>query len=310
MKPARDFCLPFTLDTSNLRGRFTRLGESVQEIITRHDYPVAVNHMLAEITALAVLLSSALKVTGRFTLQTASIGPVPVLAVDIDKDHRIRAYARIERERLEAVMRELGEKAVLGSVPNLLGQGNLGFTVDIDGHDSRYQGMVSLQGETLSDCAQSYFRQSEQLDTAFKLVATQGPNPREWWAGGMMLQRLPVGSDDRPLADAQDIGDEDWHRACLLLDSVTRAELLDISLKPETLLYRLFHEEEVRGYPLEILSFGCKCSREGLGRTLARFPKQELAALREKGEDHISVTCEFCGTGYRFIEADLSDQTG
>ena len=120
----------------------------------------------------------------------------------------------------------------------------------------------------------------------------------------MMLQRLPVGSDDRPLADTQDIGDEDWHRACLLLDSVTREELLDISLKPETLLYRLFHEEEVRGYPSEILSFGCKCSREGLARTLARFPKQELAALREEGEDHISVTCEFCGTGYRFTGAD------
>lgn len=307
MKPTQDFCLPFTLDKSDLRGRFTRLGKSVQDIITRHDYPVAVNHMLAEMTALAVLLSSALKVTGRFTLQTASIGPVPVMVVDIGTDRRMRAYARIERERFAAVVRELGEEAVLGSVPNLLGQGNLGFTVEIDGHDNRYQGMVSLEGETLSDCAKSYFRQSEQLDTSFKLVATQGPGPREWWAGGMMVQRLPVGRDDRPLANAQEIDEEDWRRACILLDSVTPQEVLDISLKPETLLYRLFHEEEVRGYPAAAFSFGCKCSRAGLRRTLAHFPKQELAALRADGEDHIRVTCEFCGTGYSFTEADLSD---
>ena len=305
MKPSQDFCLPFTLDKSNLRGRFTRLGQSVQDIITRHNYPIAVNHMLAEMTALAVLLSSALKVVGRFTLQTASIGPVPVMVVDIDKDRRIRAYARIEQERFEAVIKELGEQAVFGSVPNLLGQGNLGFTVEVDGHDNRYQGMVSLQGESLSECAQNYFRQSEQLDTSFKLMATQGPGPREWWVGGVMLQRLPVGRDDRPLAGVEDIGEEDWRRACILLDSVTQEEILDISLKPETLLYRLFHEEDIRGYPPETLSFGCKCSRKGLARTLAQFPKSERVALRGEGEEHIAVTCEFCGTEYQFTEADL-----
>jgi molecular chaperone Hsp33 len=306
MEPVQDICLPFTLDSSNLRGRFVRLGASLQEIVTRHNYPAPVNHLLAELTGLTVLLASSLKVEGRFTLQTSSDGAVPMLVVDMASTGEIRATARIEQEKLDAAIAEQGDAAVMGSVPKLMGAGHLAFTIDQDGGEHRYQGMVSLEGETLADCAEQYFSQSEQLDTKFLLKATVGNGPRESWVGGFMLQRLPVGSDDRPLVDAEEIVEEDWSRACILLESVTEAELLDIALPPEDLVYRLFHEEKPRGYPATSIKFSCTCSREKIIATLSQFPREEVLAMRDEGSEDVVVTCEFCSYAYRISPDELA----
>ena len=91
---------------------------------------------------------------------------------------------------------------------------------------------------------------------------------------------------------------DDWVKARLLLDTVEDHELLDPTLSPETLLYRLYHEDGVTVYPPGGLERHCTCSRERIGEVLKRFPPEERADMLEDGM--ISVTCEFCSTTYRF----------
>src|SRR6516165_4099967 len=98
--PVDDAVLPFEVDALDVRGRLTRLGPALDDILTRHDYPVPVGKLLGEAIVLTTLLGSALKFDGRFILQAQTDGPVSFLVVDFKAPDRLRAYARFEANRL------------------------------------------------------------------------------------------------------------------------------------------------------------------------------------------------------------------
>ncbi|MFH1805972.1 MAG: Hsp33 family molecular chaperone HslO [Pseudomonadota bacterium] len=308
MQIAVDFCQPFTLEHSNIRGRFVRLGPTVQTIIGQHDYPPLANHLLAEITALAVLLSSALKYDGLFTLQTSSDGPVSMLVVDVDSDGNVRACLRVDEDRLTAMIaaEDGGEDALRGNVTKLMGHGHIAFTVDQGDDTERYQGIVSLEGETLEQCAEAYFRQSEQLETSFRIMVHRGESGDDWWVGGVFLQRLPVSaSGDAATPELALENDENWNRSVVLMQSATETELVDISLSAHDLIWRLFHEEDPRVFDPLHLQFKCRCSRAKIEGALKVYPLTELLDMREADSGEVAATCQFCKTRYGFNEADL-----
>ena len=74
--------------------------------------------------------------------------------------------------------------------------------------------------------------------------------------------------------------------------------MLDPTLAPERLLFRLFHEEQVRVYRAISLKTYCSCSRERVGEMLQRFSGEELADMVVDGE--LWVSCEFCNARYDF----------
>jgi molecular chaperone Hsp33 len=308
MQIAVDFCQPFTLETSNIRGRFARLGPTVQTIISQHDYPPLANHLLGEIITLAVMLASSLKYDGLFTLQTSSDGPISMLVVDVDSTGNVRACLRVDRDRLAAMVaaEKDGEDALRGNVTKLMGHGHLAFTVDQGDDHERYQGIVSLEGATLAECAEAYFRQSEQLETTFKLDVHIGENDNAWWSAGIFLQRMPVSaSGDAATPEQAEKVEEDWNRAKILMASVTENEMVDISLTANDVIWRLFHEEEPRVFdPLE-LQFKCRCSRQKVEQALVVYPLEELLDMREADSGEVAASCQFCNTRYGFNEADL-----
>src|SRR5258707_10712473 len=187
--PVDDVVLPFEVGALDLRGRLTRLGPALDEVLTKHDYPPPVGKLLGEAIVLTTLIGSSLKFDGRFILQTQTDGPVSFLIVDFQAPDRLRAYARFDTTRLKD-----GQDS--GS---LLGKGHLAMTIDQGADMSRYQGLVALEGGNLEDAAHQYFLRSEQIPTRVRLAVGEewrggdgGPKPR-WRAGGMLLQFLPKG---------------------------------------------------------------------------------------------------------------------
>jgi molecular chaperone Hsp33 len=249
--------------------------------------------MLGEAIALAAALSSALKYDGIFTLQTKGDGPIRLLVVDIASAGAVRGYAQFDGERLAKALD--GGKAE-GSVPRLLGAGYLAFTVDQGDDTERYQGIVALEGARLADCVHHYFRQSEQIATGIKVaVARDAAGP--WRDGSLMVQRLPV-EEPGGLGRDRDEAEEGWRRALILMGSCTPEELVDAALAPETLLYRLFHEDGVRVFRPHGLRAECRCSRERIERVLRALPSEDRQNLGEDGA--LAVTCEFCNRRYSF----------
>jgi molecular chaperone Hsp33 len=291
---ADDLVQPFQVEALNLRGRLVRLGSAVDTIVRQHAYPGPIGGLVAESLALAATLAGALKYDGVFSLQTKGDGPLRLMVADVTSKGDLRGYAQFDEARLAA----LGPRREDRRFRRLMGKGYLAFTVDQGPHTDRYQGIVDLDGADLVECAQHYFRQSEQLKTAIRLAAGQAKpmhpysNELGWRAGGLMVQRMPG-----------DTSDDDWRRAQALVESCTAAELLDPMLDPHDLLYRLFHEDGVRVFRPHPLRARCRCSRGRAESVLRLLPDVDLAEMVVDGK--VTVTCQFCNSSHVFGEDEV-----
>ena len=299
-QPSDDVLVPFQLESSGIRGRFSRLGTVVDTIIGRHGYPEVISRLLGETMALATILAGALKYDGVFTLQAKGEGPVRTLMADVTSEGDIRAYAAFDADALPA---EVSSDEV-SQVTRLLGGGYLAFTVDQGVHTDRYQGIVPLEGATLAECTHAYFRQSEQIDSAIKLACARD-DQGSWRASALMLQRMPFEPVARPGQTPMTIEDydEDWRTALALMSSASDAETLDPDLTPDRLLYRLFNEPGVRAYDRKALGSTCRCSTERVESAIGSIPPASLEDMKIDGL--VVVTCEFCKSEWRYDDAAL-----
>jgi molecular chaperone Hsp33 len=310
-----DHVVPFEIGPLDMRGRIVQLGPQLDGILARHGYPEAVAQLLAEACVVAVLLGASLKFEGKFILQTKTDGPVDMLVADFSTPGGLRAYARFDADRLEALT-AAGE----GSVQTLLGSGVLALTIDQGEHTQRYQGIVELSGASIEEAARAYFRQSEQIPTEIRIEVAKLVRPghdgarEEWRAGGLLAQFMPESADrlrmpDLPGGDG-DQGeseiqvDDAWLEAQALIATIEPTELIDPTIEPERLLFRLFHEHGVRVFPGTGIADRCSCSRSRIRGILEGFSAEEIVESTEEGR--IRVSCEFCSKEYTFDPAEFA----
>jgi molecular chaperone Hsp33 len=298
--PEDDLILPFQAEHADVLGRLVKLGPTVDTILSRHDYPEPVSQLLGEAVALTALLGAALKFDGKFILQASTDGPVDLLVADYQVPGGLRGYARFSAERLAGLLPD----------GRLLGEGHLAMTIDRGTDTERYQGVVPLEGDSLTEAADTYFRQSEQLPTFIRLAVARhyragnaGGRPWAWRAGGLLVQKLT--REGGRASGGEAAFEEDWTRAKALAETVEDHELLDPLLPADRLVYRLFHEEQVRAYRAIPLESYCSCSRARVEELLGRFSEEDLADMVVDGE--VWVTCEFCNSRYRFDPASFAD---
>jgi molecular chaperone Hsp33 len=295
-----DLIQPFMIDNSVARGRLVRLGSVVENVLSAHAYPDPVAALMGEMLALTGLMSVILKSDGVLTVQAKGDGPVPTIVTDVTYERAMRGYARIAGSGDSRA--RIADADTTDLVARLLGRGHLSFTLDLRAQEERYQGIVALSGASLSDCADAYFRQSEQVDALVRLAAGRaGHNgSARWRAAGFMLQRLPPSHAGGASPD-----DDDWRRALAFAGSLTQEELLDPGLHPHDLLYRLFHEDGVRVFTPQSLTMKCRCSDAKVSNMLRAFPRAEIEDL--KVGSLVIVDCEFCGRRYEFDTAALDE---
>ncbi len=284
-----DHLLGFTIPDRNCRGRVVRLGPVLDEILGAHAYPKALTHVLAEALVLTTMMGGLLKGEGdQLTLQAQSEGGVASLLVCDYRDGELRGYIQHDPDR----MKDVGTSA---SLPALFGTGHLAITFDIAKTGQRYQGIVPLEGESLSAAVESYFAQSEQVPTRIRTAIRSGPEG--CLAAGLLVQHLPDGEEGRERLHVRHDHPE-WEHVSIMAESLRHEELADTSLSLEELIWRLYHEErEVRVMPGSRLGKGCRCTETHFEDVLARFPKEDR---REMANDDgiILVDCAFCSKAF------------
>ena len=314
-----DTVLPFQLDASDIRGRVARLDGVLEDVLRQHDYPPAIEALVAEMALLTALIGQTIKLRWKLSLQVRGDGPARLLATDYygptedGQPARIRAWASFDRTRLE-------EMSADNAAPfDLVGSGYFAILIDQGADMAPYQGITPLAGGSLSSCAQTYFAQSEQIPTRFALAYGRSRLPgqeEQWRAGGVMLQHMPKaspfatdgGSGEGGLLTAEDILDEDagehWNRANILLDTTEELELIGPNLSPADLLVRLFHEEGPRVFESQPIRFGCSCSADKVRQSLSIYSAKDIAHMTTD-EGTVTADCQFCGAHYVFDPAEL-----
>ncbi len=285
--PPSDLLRPFQLERSQIRGRFVRLGHTIDYVLDAHAYPDPVGRLLGELLVLAGGLAGGLKFDGMFSLQIRGKGPVSLMVADCTNEGAMRGYASFDAEAVA------GLEAV--DTQSLVGGGVLALTVDQSrsGGDT-YQGIVELEGSTLTDSMRTYFLRSEQVRTGIRMALLRDAATGGWRGGAIILQALP---DKEPLDGAS--AEEAWQEAMVLLSTARDDELADPSLPPDTVLFRLFHEIGVRVFDPLRLAPGCSCDEGRVEAMLERFPAEDLLDMRLP-DGSVEVTCQFCSSLYRF----------
>lgn len=274
----------FSFDNTNVRGERVILNSAYQEIIKRKNYPLGLEKLLGEFVAAIALLRDIVKIDGVLSIQAKGNGYLSALMTECDERQNLRGIAQWDES--QEVPDEISLKEVLDG-------GYLVITIS-PRNGQRYQGIVEIVGDTLSECLEQYFFQSEQLPSRVWLAANGSQ------AAGLFLQRLP--------AEQAKEGDEDaWDRFVHLASTIKDEELLE--LDTATLLHRLYHEEELRLYDPKTMQFGCSCTRQRTLEAVISIGADEVKQLLiEQGS--VEVTCQFCAEHYEFTESDLIDMLG
>ncbi|WNW12903.1 Hsp33 family molecular chaperone HslO [Pseudomonas sp. DTU_2021_1001937_2_SI_NGA_ILE_001] len=281
--PKKDFTQRFIFDDSDVRGELVALESSYAEVLARHPYPAPVARLLGELMAAAALLVGTLKFEGLLILQARSSGAVPLLMVECSSERELRGIARYDEALIDDP--EAGLQA-------LMPDGSLAMTID-PRQGQRYQGIVALDGADLSESLSSYFALSEQLGTRFWLKA-DGQQAR-----GFLLQQLPVAR----ITDAEERA-ASWEHVVTLANTLSDDELL--GLDNETLLHRLYHQEQVRLFDTQPIAFRCSCSRERSGNALISLGQEDAQQLVAEHGGAIEIDCQFCNERYLFDSTDVA----
>lgn len=265
----------FLFENTNVRGELVHLDATWRAILERHNYPEPVRELLGQAMAAAALLITTIKFNGSLILQIQGDGPVSMIVVQVKSDRTLRGLAHWT------------DPVLPGPLAQLVGKARLAITLDQGGDRDRYQGIVALEAEeSLARALEDYFVRSEQLATRLWL----GANSER--AAGMLLQILPGESED----------EDAWNRTGQLADTLSNKELLD--LPQREVLRRLFHEEDVRVFEPEPVSFRCTCSRDRIETVLRNLGYAEVQdIIAEQGR--VSVDCEFCNQNYQFDPVDV-----
>ena len=271
----------FLFPDSDIRGELVQVESSVRRILEGHNYPLAVQGLIGEAVAAVALLASTLKFKGRLALQAQGKGPVSLLLAECSHDGELRALARHSD----------GQDWSHGDIQTLIGEGTMVITITPD-QGRQYQGIVPLSGDTLAECLQGYFQQSEQLPTSLWLAS--GNNR----AAGLLLQRLP-----NQLATT-DGNNQMWEHLDALASTLQMEELLN--LDDQTILHRLFHDTPPQLPDAQPLQFGCTCSRDRNRNALISLGNQELQQLLDE-DGEVTLTCDFCRHQEHFDAVDLAE---
>ena len=291
-----DEAIGFTIPARHARGRVVRLGPVLDQILSAHDYPAPIARILSEALVMTGLLGSLLKEPeGQLTLQAQTEAGIIDLLVCDYRGGELRGYVRFDKERL----RELPSHRDLFA---LFGKGYLAITFDLPVAKERYQGIVPLEGGSLAAAAESYFSQSEQVPSLVRLAV----NDTGHIAGGMLIQHLPEGEEGRERLHTR-LDHPEWEHVRILAETIKASELSDAELPLETLLWRLFHEEEeIRTLSSIQLSKGCRCNFDYVRSVISRFGPSERGDMVDD-DGFISVDCEFCSRVFPISVAELGD---
>jgi molecular chaperone Hsp33 len=285
MKTHQDTLQRFVFENTPVRGNLVNLTQTLQQALNKQHLPKGLRKALGELMAASALLAATLKMNGSLVMQIQSKGALKLLVVECNSD----VSATI---KMRATAKWSDEVTDSQNLFELIEQGQ--FMITLDPKDGQaYQGIVPIEGDSISAVLENYMMRSEQIDTKIWLTC-DGES-----AAGMLIQKLPETMNQETQLHDEDI----WNRVGYLAGTVTNEELLN--LPTDTLITRLFHEEDVRLFDPSITQFFCSCTRESVSNMLRMLGNKEINNIVEE-QGKIEVNCDFCNAHYAFDKIDAA----
>ncbi len=268
-----DTVIPFGFESLPVRGALIHMSRSWRRMQRDHNYDALITETLGHAAAATGLIAHSLKFDGAVTLQVQGGGVLQMLVMQCTSELELRGMASVEQGVSADNFAELTE--------------NAHCAITVDNGERPYQGIVAIDGESLSGSLEHYFERSVQVPSHVALVADENV------AGGILLQQMP----------GQSIDGDDWNRLHFLVQTLTTADFDDDA--GLELIGKLFAEDDVRVHKARELCFRCRCSDQKVEDVLKMLGEEESRAALAV-QDNIEVVCEYCGEKRSFDSVDVS----
>lgn len=266
--------VPFSFASLPARGRLIRLSGLEDHVPTLAGASAHVATALSEMLALAALLVYEGEGAADVSLQIQHRPSGSLMFARVKTDGTMKAYANQNCQANNRIWAD--------------GEGLFAVTLEpINGAEST-QSLIPLDNPSPAVCLERYFTESVQTPT--RLIAAQSEDN----AAVLLIQALP----------GMDPEGDDWQRLGLMLGTATAEELLPGDVTPQTLLHRLFAEDDLMLQPEQPLTFSAADPRAAMLTALASLPAAELRSLLEDGP--LEMRDEATGTTLTFTAADLN----
>jgi molecular chaperone Hsp33 len=291
----KDRLQKFLFEHAAVRGEFVDMEKAWKQVLANHTWPLSVTRLLGEMLSAAVLLASNIKFNGSLVMQIQGDGPLRLIVAECDSALSVRATAKI------AEGATIPDDATFQELVHANGRGRFVITLDMNEKvpgQLPYQGIVSLEGESLAEVIENYMQQSEQLNTCIRLAANNDVSR------GLLLQKLPEKTGEDGLSQQTEEEAHAWDHLVALSSTLNRDEMLVTDI--DTLRHRLFWEEDMRMFDPEEPVFSCSCSLQKVRDMFRLLGEAEInSALDEQG-GNLTVNCDFCGKTYHFDKVDVA----
>jgi molecular chaperone Hsp33 len=266
----------FLFKTLNIRGQVIQLHEAWQAMVKDRHYPEVIEKLLGELTVFSVIMASGMKHKGKITLQIQGSGPVTLLVVEVTHDLKIRGVAKTN----DTVQNK-------NTLDELLGDGQILVTLENTQTNRHFQSYVERMGQSIQEVCENFLSQSEQQPSKLWLAATHTA------LGGVFIQKMP---------DSDNLDKDGWNRIQSIATTVKQEELTE--LDSETLLHRLFHEEQVTLFDAQTVQYECPQDKSRIDQMLVGLGEEEVRKLlKEQGE--IVIHNEICNFHARYGQAEV-----
>lgn len=267
-----DSVLPFAFENLPVRGALIHLGRAWRRMQRDHDYSPLLAETLGHAAAATGLVAQSLKFDGAITLQIQGSGALSMMVMQCTSNYEMRGMAVMQ------------DGAAATDFTDLAAGARCAITVDAG--ERPYQGIVAMDGESLSASLEHYFQRSVQVPSHIALIAS------DTVAGGILLQQMP----------GQPIDPDDWNRLHYLVATLSTADFAGEA--GIDLLGKLFAEDDVRVYPSRPVRFRCRCTARKAEDVLKMIGEDEARTTLEEHGD-IEIVCEYCGRRRHYDAVDV-----
>ena len=274
----------FLFEEHGVRGEIMHMHEPVKKLLENiNHYPDCIKSLMLELASAAVLIAATLKADGTVTVQIqCGKGPKAMNFAFINIDKNLNFYGNVSWDKRDdfdtATFREL------------VGEGGILVISAFPEGGNRYQGIVSLDKDSISQALESYFKDSEQLPTTIRLYNDIGACK----TGGILLQIIPEIENNLESLDHLNT----------LCATLSADELFDLSLNES--LRRLYWNDKIRVFDPECVAFKCICSHERIINAISGLPVDDLAEIAAD-PDGIDMTCNSCGRVYHVVQEEVQE---
>lgn len=271
----KDTLQRFIFNDLPIRGQLIHLDNALQQALHYHEYAEPLKKTLMQAMTMAPLLAGSLKIPTKVNIQIQNRDQSKLLLAQCNHQLQLRGMARFDDEQVPAAPLDLFDP------------GFMMIILDPEQGGERYEAVVELVNHNLIDSLHAYFKKSEQIKTWIKLsYGEQG-------CSALLLQALP--DEENEVV---------WEHVITLAQTLKDQELL--TLDNETILTRLFHDDEIKLFEQELVQFKCQCSIERMKKMLLSIGCDEVIATA--GDKKIfDITCDFCGKVFTMDRVDIEE---